>query len=534
MDEINYADKHVLLIESSGNMRATIFYMLRGLGVENIKSITINRNVITEIADGDYDVILLGHNDSDSLTGIELLEECRHLGYIKPSACWIFMTSDASQEVVLHAIDSAPDDLLMKPFSVEELKSRLDENLYRKSAFKEVDDALAIGDLVGAIEFCKSNFSVTDELYDESQTVLAELLIKTNSASEAEVIAERQYWKNHDKAVGIIWAKAMLAQNKFEKTNSLLDDLIKEYPLFIAAYDLIAELRKKSGDFIGAREVLEEATRRNPMGIPRQMALGELATETKQFDLAGSAYKKSILLGRHSCHKSADPYLKLANVHRLEMSAAPENVSRELRSVFENTLAQAQQEFPNDKVLQVKSSLLKSEMFKDKGMTDEAESCQKQAEEINKNLDEPINLGQALQDITSSTLVEVKPEESKQQQVPVSSKYNPEMSVKANGMGVKNYLSGNFSQALKYFGMATEYDFGNAKALLNLAQVFLESARDSKDKRDERLKMVKRYLRLSQRLPLEGEAEQKQQQLLDFMEHDILLIPDGSLGNLLR
>ena len=120
--QIDYSDKYVLLIDSSGNMRATIYYMLRELGITNVKAITINDKVIPLIAQNDFDVILLGHNASDSVTGIQILEVARYRGYIKPSSAWVCMTSDSSQEVILHAIDSHPDDLISKPFSIEELK----------------------------------------------------------------------------------------------------------------------------------------------------------------------------------------------------------------------------------------------------------------------------------------------------------------------------------------------------------------------------------------------------------------------------
>ncbi|WP_415899193.1 response regulator [Neptuniibacter sp. QD48_11] len=532
MAKVDYSDKQVLLIESSGNMRSTIFYMLRSMGVANLKAVTINDRVLNEISENNYDVILLGHNVNDSVTGIQLLEECRYRGFIKPTACWIFMTSDASQEVVLHAIDSRPDDMIMKPFSVDELKHRLDNILYRKSVFKPVDDALEIGDLPAAITFCQHNFAPYDQEYDEAQLILARLLLKFQRPKECAKVAEKQYWKSHDKEAGIVWAEAMLQQEQFKEAKALLLELIAEYPLLIAAYDLLAQTHEKEGDLDQAREAVAEATQKSPMGIPRQMELGRLATQTKQLDMAGGAYKKSIVLGRRSCYKSPDPYLRLANVKRLEAKNADGGMAIELFNEFENTISQAYQAFPRDEQLQVRAALLKSEMYHQVGDTDAANKATRDAQRINSELATPLDLDRELLSVMGDAVPILEPV-AKQKKVP-GKKHDPDMSIKVNRLGVKHYLSGKMPQALKYFGLATEYDSSNVNALLNLAQLFLETARDSKEKRDERIKMVQRYLKLSERFSLEGIELDKQHQLKRYLSHDVALLPKGSLGNLLR
>jgi len=531
--KVDYSEKQVLLIESSGNMRSTIFYMLRSLGVSNLKAVTINDRILNEISENNYDVILLGHNVSDSVTGIQLLEECRYRGYIKASACWIFMTSDASQEVILHAIDSRPDDVIMKPFSIDELKHRLDSILYRKEVFQPVDEALEVGDLPSAINYCRTGFSPYDAEYDEAQLILSRLLNEFQKYAEAAKVAEKNYWKTHDKESGLIWAQSLIGLGKMKDAKGLLHELIEEFPLFMAAYDLLSKVHERGGDLEKARDVTHEATQKSPMGIPRQMELGRLATQTKELDMAGGAYRKSIVLGRHSCYRSPDPYLRLANVKRLEMTAADGAVATELFNEFEKTISQAYQAFPADRELQVRAALLRSEMFNQLGEVDEANKCTREAQRVNEELDRPLSLDRELLSVTGDAVPILEPEEHK----PTKAKgrqRDPEMSLKVNRLGVKHYLAGKMPQALKYFGLATEYDSSNATALLNLAQLFLESARDSSDKRDERLRMVERYLKLSDRLSLEDVERDKQQQLRRFLRYDISLLPSGSLGNLLR
>ncbi len=533
MVQVDYSDKQVLLIESSGVMRSTIFYMLRSLGVENVKAITINDHVLTEIAENNYDVILLGHNVNDSVTGIQLLEECRHRGYIKPSACWIFMSSDASQEVVLHAIDSRPDDLIMKPFSADELKYRLDAILSSKDVFRPVDEALEIGDFPSAVNYCRTGFSTYDPEYDDAQLILARTLVTFSKYADAAKVAEKHFWKTHDKEMGLIWAKAVFGLGRLKEAINLLQELIEEFPLFIAAYDLLAEVLEQDGMLDKARDVTQEATQKSPMGIPRQMKLGRLATQTQQLDVAGGAYKKSIVLGRHSCYRSPEPYLKLANVKRLELKSVEGAGAIELQNDFEKTIAQAFQSFPADRELQVRASLLRSEMCSQMGDTDEANRCTRDAQRANAELEQPLNLDTELLMVTGDSVPILNPGGAKSDKKTGKTR-DPDMSLKVNRLGVKHYLAGKMPQALKYFGLATEYDSSNGGALLNLAQLFLESARDSSERREERVRMVGRYLILAGKLSLEEVEKDKLSQLKRYLEHDIGGLPEGSLGNLLR
>ena len=68
--KVDYSDKNVLLIDSSGNLRSTIYYMLRELGVRNLKATTVNEKVLQLIEEEQFDIILLGHNSSDGVTGM--------------------------------------------------------------------------------------------------------------------------------------------------------------------------------------------------------------------------------------------------------------------------------------------------------------------------------------------------------------------------------------------------------------------------------------------------------------------------------
>jgi Putative Zn-dependent protease, contains TPR repeats len=531
--KIDYSDKNVLLIDSSGNLRSTIYYMLRELGVKNLRTTTVNDKVLALIEEEPCDIILLGHNSSDAVSGMQLLEEARFRGYIRPTAGWIFMTSDASQELVLHAIDCRPDDLLTRPFSIDELKTRLDHLVLRKQVLRPVEQSIEAGDLEGAVLAC-DDIPRHDPNSDYARRLKATLLIELGRADEAYAVLEPIFWQAPDKDTGLCMAQALIGMGRLGEAGELLDGLIENYPLLIAAYDLRAQVYERSGDLEQARETLREATAKAPLGIPRQMELGRVATQTRVLELAEGAYLKSIVLGRRSCYRSPEPYLRLANIRRLEMKGADPRRQIELRNDLDAILNSAEHNFPRDPALKVKTALLRAHASEELGQLDEARRLNEEASRRNAALGQPLQLERERLRLSGDPLPILEPEPDQAGASARSMRRDPEMSDKVNRLGVKHYLADKRSQAIRYFGLAIEYDPGNVSALLNLAQLFLEAARDQENKREERLKMVDRYLRLTDRLPLEAVEKLRQSQLKTFRRMPLSELPEGSLGVLLR
>lgn len=534
---IDYSDKKVLLIDSSGNMRSTIYYMLRELGISNVKAITINDKVISLLAQHDYDVILLGHNISDSISGIQILEEARYRGYIKPSAAWICMTSDSSQEVILHAIDSQPDDLITKPFSIEELKYRLDLIMRRKIALRSVDLAIEGGAYSQALQICEALIDRQHPEYEQIQKIRASLLIELGDYEQARQLMDSLYWETQEKEAGLLLARTYLGQDDLIKAEQLLQELIQQHRLLIAAYDLLAIVHERMGDLDQARETLKQATSKAPLGIPRQMELGRVATQTQEMDMAKGAYRKSIVLGRTSCYRSAEPYLRLANLRRMEVKSSDTIMQEQINREVDGLLSAVQQQFPADLAAEVKANLIRGQMAEDLGNLRDKEQYLREAKLINRQLEEPVDLDREMLVMSGEALPILEPVASpvaQKENAPVAKQQNPEMSDKANRMGIKHYLAGKVGQAIKSFGAAIDFDFHNQAAVLNLAQLFLETARDDVERRDGRLKMVDRYLGLIDKQMLTGSYEAKRQLLKQYRAMAIDELPPSSLGALLK
>ncbi len=513
-------------------MRSAIYYMLRDLGVTKLVTLSVGQRAMTHLAEDEFDIVLLGHNGRESTTGIQLLEEARYRGYMRPTTGWIFMTSDASQEVILHVIDSRPDELLTKPFSREELRRRLVHLIRRKRLLRGIDEALERDDQDAVLTAC-DRIDRDSPVYDEAQLIRARTLIKMGHSREALQMLERKYWETPDKEVGASLAEALMTLERHEEADATLQQLIETYPLFIQAYDLLARVQETQGDLVQATGTLHEATQKSPLGVPRQMELGRVATQSSEYDIAKSAFKRSITLGKHSCYRSPDPFLRLANISRLQMKTADKESVVELHNEIESALKDAEASFPGDSALKVKTALLRNQMYQAMDDEESALKAMKEAEARNMALEQPLNLQQESHQLGYDSIPVLQPIKVANVKESQGKQRDPEMSAKINRLGIKHYVSGKRSQAIRYFGMATEYDPSNVSAFLNLAQLFLESSRDEPEKRDERLRMVDRYLKLTERMQLPADAEKRRAQLEFYREEPADALPAGSLGVLL-
>ncbi|WP_240656976.1 response regulator [Neptunomonas marina] len=529
---IDYSDKQVLLIESSGNMRATIVYMLRQLGVSNIHAVTINDQLMELIQEEAFDIVLLGHNASDSFSGMQILEECRFRGFMKASSCWVFMTSDSSQEVILHAIDSKPDVLITKPFSMDELKARLDLVMYRKLSLVEVDEAVSRGQLDRAVKLC-DRVELAGKNYDYVQLVKGRLLLEMGRFEEAEHFFKYRFVHLSEKESGLCLAEALIGQGKLQEASEHLGELLSHFPLLMAAHDLYAKVKESMGEMEEARLALRDATQKSPLSIPRHMELGRVSVYSNSLDVADHAYRKSISLGKHSCYRSPEPFLRLANVKRLQMKNSSNDEAIKLHNQLDEILNHVTYRYPDDPAVRLEAELLRSELERDLNNPEEAKRHLQKAVVYAKQMEAPVDIDEQRRIVKGEPLPK-STEDVADVARAAAVKHDPEMSMRVNRLGVKHYLADKAAQAIRYFGLAIEHDPKNTKALLNLAQLFLESAKQESARRDERLKMVSRYLKLTERMPLEPAERSK----LLFLKQSLALpleeLPSGSLGALLR
>lgn len=528
---IGFDQQRILIVDSSGIMRATLRDMLRNIGFTKVDVMTMSRAVLDTIENQNFNIVLIAHNDTDSYTGLQLLEEARFRGIAKPTTSWVLMTGDTSQQSLLSALEEEPDEIIIKPFSMDDLRQRLTVLCRRRQALEPIERVLARNAPNRAIQLCDSLFDKSHAYYNQAQFIKGKLLIETEQPSLAEKIFDRLYWRDKNTKAGLYLAKCWYLEGKLVEAQSLLENLIKESPLLLAAYDLLSLVHEVQGHLEDAKSLLVEAVRRSPSVIHRQMESGRVLMRIGSLEQAQNAYRKSIDLGERSCRARPDAYLNLANVHRKQMESQEAAARNKTLAGIDLILSKGQKRFPDNPTFEVHSALLMSKIYEDIEDIEEAQHFKEKAQELVFKHNLTLELDAAMESIIEP-FIPAPPESSIDMSVhPVGDSV---MSAKVNRMGIRNYLAGKPGQAIRFFVSAFEQDAQNVSALLNLAQLFLEAARDNPSRSDERIKMFDRYLKLVQRLPLEDDAQGKYQQMLIFRDVEIANLPEGPLAELLK
>ncbi|MCW8887112.1 MAG: histidine kinase, partial [Motiliproteus sp.] len=303
----------------------------------------------------------------------------------------------------------------------------------------------------------------------------------------------------------------------------------------IPAYDLLAKVYEAMGDLEQAQQRLKEGATRAPLTIQRQLELGRVATHTKQLGMAEQAYRKSISLGENSCQAVPESFLCLANVQRMQMEGAEGRAKQDAIISIDRLLAQAKRKFSRDPQVKLASELLMAQVFEDAGDEERSAGCLDNAQVIADEAGLLQEMDQIRQQVLAQAPARIQQQPEKTEEVEEESQqHDPVMSAKVNRIGVRNYLAGKPGQAIRYFGMAFEHDNNNVSALLNLGQLFLEAARDTPSRSDERMKMFQRYMRLAERLPFNQLQHDKFQHLKKLSTIEMTALPDGPIGNLLK
>jgi two-component system, chemotaxis family, chemotaxis protein CheY len=113
----------VLLVDDSGTMRTIQKRCLQKLGVEDIVEAEDGRLALEQFEKQPFDVVLSDWN-MPNMDGLSLLKEIRQRNKQVPV---IMITTEAERARVVSAIQAGCSDYLVKPFTPDGLKEKLEK-----------------------------------------------------------------------------------------------------------------------------------------------------------------------------------------------------------------------------------------------------------------------------------------------------------------------------------------------------------------------------------------------------------------------
>lgn len=124
----------VLVVDDFPTMRRIVKNLLKQLGFENIDEAEDGMAALGKLRNGGYGLVVSDWN-MPNMEGIDLLRAVRTEPIVKDIP-FLMVTAEAEKEKVIEAIKAGVDNYVVKPFTAEVLKEKLEKIAERKPSLK--------------------------------------------------------------------------------------------------------------------------------------------------------------------------------------------------------------------------------------------------------------------------------------------------------------------------------------------------------------------------------------------------------------
>lgn len=306
--------KRVLIVDRHPPARDSLRLMLGALGVTAVHGAGNSAEVIRQVKGNRFDIILSDFVLDDGRDGQQLLEELRHAHLIPLATVYMIITSERSYTNVVALAELAPDDYLIKPFTAEQLQSRLVKVIYKKHVLRHIYEQIERGALDEAIAACDRVIQQQPAYMYDALRFKGELLHQLGRTAEAEAVFRRVL-----EGRVVPWAKMGLAmalrdRGALDEAEQLAEQVTQEAPDFLAAYDFLASVHEAQGRLEEAQQALQRAADASPHNTVRQRLVGDVAARNHDLLAAEKAYGKVIERSRGSSLRTVDDFANLSRV----------------------------------------------------------------------------------------------------------------------------------------------------------------------------------------------------------------------------
>ena len=304
----------VLLVDRHASARNTLRMILSTLGISAVHNASNTTEVMRQVKAYSFDVIFADYHLDDGRDGQQLLEELRQQRLISLSTVYMVVTAERGYHNVVSVAELAPDDYLTKPFTADQLQSRLAKALYKKKYFERVFRHLDNGAFNDALAACEALIGKDDQFLYDTLRFKGEILNALGRYEEAKAV----YQQVLDNAM-VPWARMGLAialrgMDALAEAEMIGTSIIDDFPEYLAAYDFVANVREEMGKLAEAQETLQKASAISPNNSVRQRMVAEIAVRNDDLDVAERAYSKVLERHRGSSLRVIDDYTNLTRV----------------------------------------------------------------------------------------------------------------------------------------------------------------------------------------------------------------------------
>ena len=314
-----FANLKALLVDDMPAMRANLRAQLQQLGISDVEQASTAKDalrLITARATGrPFDLILCDYNLGEATNGQQLLAHVRAKHLLPPVTIWFMVTAEASYDLVACAVDCAPDDYLIKPFSATNLESRLLRHFERQEALEPALKKMAADDLEGAAAQFTELIASGSKFTMDALRMKARCLTRLHRHEDAKAVFEQALSiRQHVPWAELGYATALRDIGDVDGAHAAAAAIAAANPDLVGAHKLLAEIHEARGEEMLALDALRKAETIVP-SADRSRAVGELANRVGELEVAKTAYAKVVASTRYSVTRDHYDSTALAQIY---------------------------------------------------------------------------------------------------------------------------------------------------------------------------------------------------------------------------
>jgi CheY-like chemotaxis protein len=311
MTNIHYNRKRFLIVENINQSRDTLKIFAHKLGAMKVDTCHHAPDVVSLCESIEFDVILLGYDlGEDKKNGQQILEELRSKHLIPRQCAIVMITAEVSQAMVLAALEHKPDDYLAKPYSLNDLNSRLKRCFNKKNAMFDIYNAMDSNDFQKVLSLCEKSIRANSIHKTECLGIKSRLYFELKQFEKASEIYVEYLGATNCQWAAIGLGKIALLEDNYDLAIDYFTDVVESYPLYLSAYDWLAQTYELNQQSHFAEEVLQKALLVSPLSVPRLKKYADICLYNENFDKATYAFSKTTDLAYHSVHKKPENTLQ--------------------------------------------------------------------------------------------------------------------------------------------------------------------------------------------------------------------------------
>ncbi|MFQ3573011.1 MAG: tetratricopeptide repeat protein [Thermodesulfovibrionales bacterium] len=259
-----YLNNIILIVDDELSMRITINNMLTRLGFKNLYMAENGKKAFEIVQSRHIDIIVADIN-MPVMTGIELfktVKDNKRYQHIK----FVFVTAEASKEIVARAAEEGGEAYIIKPFVMSTLEEKLTKVLEKKYKPSNLEQIM--------------------------KRFLTSMEKKDYDSAEEEILKAKEIVGETAKIL-FNMAKIQFCKGNINKAIELYKESINKNPMFVKAYNALGEIYESKGDIQTAIRYYEIAHEISPANTERLITLSKLLHKVGEDEKAVSLLKSA-------------------------------------------------------------------------------------------------------------------------------------------------------------------------------------------------------------------------------------------------